>query len=66
MADQDNFDANVNFTEESLNADSPLNTNDIATPQFDPGIVNQVIPGVEATPEVKPDVSFMDKLLCDI
>jgi hypothetical protein len=60
MADQDNFDANVNFTEESLNADSPLNTNDIATPQFDPGIVNQVIPGVEATPEVKPDVSFMD------
>ena len=24
MADQDNFDANVNFTEESLNADSPV------------------------------------------
>ncbi len=52
------FDANANFTEESLNTNSPVNTNDIATPQFDPGIVNQVIPGVEATPEVKPDPNY--------
>ena len=59
MADQDNFDAGVNSTEQALDMNSLVNTDDIQTPSFNSDIVNEAIPGGELNlPETQPTVDM--------
>jgi len=67
MADQENFDANVNSTENALDMNSIVNTDDMQVPSFNSDIVDQVLPGTDhVIPEVKPSVDMGNPVYPDI